>query len=194
MKKNILLLAYFFLIAFSVRADFGIWASAVYINTNGTSQFYSTQLLNDPNSISTINFGSNLGTFQANSNTLSILGAELKTFRSDGGNVCGGNVYFTVYPVGARPVTPTFTGIGLNFLCDCNGGNFNTCGGGTCTDGRDQKWQRMDQANDLTQLAVGDYTLELYYEISGNASTNTCNEFRYDSDFSNNYKANFSSG
>lgn len=192
MKKYILLFSLFLIGTISARADFGIWASAVYINTNGTSQFYSTQLLNDPNSIGTVNFGSNLGTFQANTNTLSILGAELKTFRSDGGNVCGGNIYFTVYPVGARPGSPTFNAIGMNFLCDCNGGNFNSCGGGTCTDGRDQKWQRIDQATDLTQLAVGDYTLELYYEISGNASPNSCTESRFDSDFGNNYKANFS--
>ncbi len=192
MKKYLLSLFAFISILQSSRAEFGVWASAVYLNVGGTSQFYSTYLLNDPNSIGTVNFTGILGSFAQNSNALTLRGAEIKTFKDNGGNVCGGILYYTVYPVGARPASPVFTGVGLDFYCDCaSDGTFNACGGGTCTNGRDQKWQKIDQTNDLTQLASGDYTLELYYQISGAATTNTCGETRYDSNSGNNYTANF---
>ncbi|UEG48919.1 hypothetical protein LK994_09745 [Ferruginibacter lapsinanis] len=192
MKKYLLLLFTFFLFVFSSKAEFGIFASAVYINVNGSSQFYNTQL-NGINSIGTVDFGGNLGSFTANTGTLSLRGAEIKTFKDPGSNVCGGTLYYTVYPKGNRPVSPTFTAIGLGFYCDCNGdGTFNSCGGGTCTIGRDQKWQKVNDSKDLTQLSAGDYTLELYYQIPGSSSSSSeCGEFRFDSNLGNNYTADF---
>lgn len=190
--KKVLLTLFSTIYLFTAQAGFGIWASAVYINVNGTSQFYSTSLLNDPNSIGSVNFGSNLGTFLSNSGNLLINGAEIKTYKDNGGNVCGGVLYYTVYPKNNRPGSPVFTPITLNFLCDCSGGNFNSCGGGACTHGKDQKWQKMDHAGDLTQLGTGDYVLELYYQISGSNTSGNCDEFSYESNGGGNFTAEFS--
>ncbi|MES2430842.1 MAG: hypothetical protein V4556_07875 [Bacteroidota bacterium] len=192
MKKNLLLIIAIFLFNFCVKADFGIWASGVYLDVNGSAQFYSTLLQNDPNSIGTVNFGGSLGTFVANSGTLNLRGAEIKTYKSNGGNVCGGFVYYTVYPQGARPGSPVFSPISLGFFCDCSGGTFGGgCGGGSCTDNSDQKWQTVNQSNDLTALADGTYTLELYYQIPGSATSGSCLDTAYDSNGGNNYTANF---
>ncbi len=182
-------------IAFFVQtstAEFGAWASAIYLNTNGTSKFYSTLLQGDPNSIGTTNYGGLLGSFEAGSGDFSIRGAEIKTYKNNGGNVCGATLYYTVYPQGARPASPVFSPITLNFYCDWGSdGTFNSCGGGTCTNGSDQKWQKVDQSIDLTQYAVGTYVLELYYQLSGSATSGGCNEDRYDSNSGNNYTATF---
>lgn len=194
MKKYLLLFFTFFVFIFSSKAEFGIYASAVYINVNGTSQFYCTQILaGNTSAIGLVNFdGNNLGSFVANTATLTLRGGEVKTFRDNNGNVCSGKLFFTVYPQGARPVSPVFTAVNLDFFCDCNGdATFNSCGGGPCTIGRDQKWQTVNQANDLTQLTEGNYTLEIYYQVNGDPTSNVCTVDRFDSNFGANYKANF---
>ncbi|MGG9971731.1 hypothetical protein ACQ33O_08040 [Ferruginibacter sp. SUN002] len=189
MRKNLLLLFTFFTLIQSSKADYGIWASGIYLKVNANPfEFYSTLLQNNPNSIGSVNFGGDLGAFQQNSGTLVIGGAEIKTFRN-GGNVCGGVLRYTIYPRGARPVSPVFSPINLNFFCDCSGGTF--CGGGTCTDGVDQKWQTVGQNIDLTQTTQGLYTLEIYYECSGASSGGGCAETNYDGNSGNNYKADF---
>lgn len=189
MKKILLLL--FILFNLSANADFGIWASGVYLNTNGSSQFYAALLQNDPNSIGTANFNGSLGSYVENSGTFTLRGAEIKTFKNNGGNVCGGVMYYTVYPQGARPASPVFSPINLNFLCNCSGGTFNSCGGGACTDNSDQKWQTIDQTIDLTQNTVGTYTIEVYFQIPGSATSGACDETSYDSNGGFNYTADF---
>lgn len=195
MKKFLLSVLCSIFFAGLLKAEFGVWASAIYLNVNGTSQFYNTQQLSpgNANAIGSVNFGANLGNFGYNSGLLKIGGAEIKTFRDNNGNVCGGTLYYTTYLQGNRPASPVFTPITLNYYCDCSGNAFSSCGGGPCTDGKDQKWQNVLDATDLTTMAAGNYTLEVYYRISGNPTTNTCDQFRYDNNSNNatNYTANF---
>jgi hypothetical protein len=192
MKKLILSIVLVFIFLGNSKAQFGIFASATYINTNGTSQFYNTtDLQPDPNAIGTLNLqNANFGTYTQNSNSLSILGAEIKTFKNTNGNVCSGDMYYTVYPVGNRPVNPFFNDVPLAFYDDCSGGAFPT--GGPCSAG-DQKWRNISQAIDLTNNTPGTYTLELYYQANG-TNDGTCGDFIvYDNNNTNpvNYTATF---
>lgn len=193
--KKIVLHIFGLALFISAKAEFGVWASAVYLNVNGTAQFYNNQPLSpDPNAIGAINFSGSLGNFGINSGLLKIGGAEIKTFKNNNGNVCGGTLFYTVYQQGNRPGSPVFSQINLGFFCNCSGGNFNSCGGGGCTDGSDQKWQNVSQNIDLTTMAAGNYTLEIYYSISGHPTNNgACDQTRFDNNGNNptNYTANF---
>ncbi len=193
MKKTQLTILLFFTLIFSARAEFGIWASAVYLNVNGSPQFYNTQKqVGNPNAIGPVDFGANLGSFGANGGLLKIGGAEINTSKTSGGNVCGGTLYYTVYLQGSRPAVPAFSAISLGFFCNCNGGSFSTCGGaGSCNNASDQKFQNVSQSVDLTAFANGNYTLEIYYAASGEPSSTGCTQVRLDNNAGNNYTVNF---
>ena len=190
MKRFLLIILVFIISSISAQAEFGIWASAIYLQVNGSSQFYNTQLLTgDPNAIGPVNFGGNLGTFGQNSGSLKIQGAENKTFKNNGGNVCGDTLFYTTYLQGFRPASPVFSKIIIGFYCDCNGGIF-PCGGGTCSNG-DQKWQNVLQNIDLTTSPIGNYTLEIYYAASGDPLAGLCSQTHFDSNNGQNYVANY---
>ena len=71
----------------------------------------------------------------------------------------------------------------LPFFDNCGSGSFPTSGG-PCNTG-DQKWQRVVADGttipyspvDLTAFPPGNYTIQVYYDISGSsASTSACDE------------------
>ncbi|MFN5417141.1 MAG: T9SS type A sorting domain-containing protein [Flavobacteriia bacterium] len=175
--------------------NFGDFASAVYIKNCTTTQFYNTTGtgVNCINTTCTTVFqGTNFGSFNQNSNGLSLLGGEIKTFKNAGANVCGGNLNYTVYLTGSRPGSPTFTQINLGFFSNCCTTSF-CVGGGPCG-GNDQKWQTTNHNFDLTNRAAGNYTLEIYYDYSGNyGATSGCPDTRYinNGGSSTNYTATF---
>jgi hypothetical protein len=192
MKK---LCLYFLLVSGPLASfcQFGIFASAIQLTTDGGTNktFYNTnKLLGDPNAIGPINFGGSLGSFAKNDGKLRVTGGELKSFRTSNDNVCGGNVNYRVYPTGSTPGQLPFTQIGLGFFANCNNGMF-ADGKGPCS-ATDQKWQNVAASNDLTNMEPGDYTLEVYYDLSGkNGNTTACDETAYDSDNSRNYFMTF---
>lgn len=172
-------------------AQFGSFASAVYMSTdNGlTKNWYNTQkLTGDVNAIGSQNFGGNMGSFASLSGGLQLNGGEIKSFRGSADNVCGGKLYYRVYTAGNAD--GPFTLLSLPFFANCSAGVF-TDGKGPCSP-TDQKWQAVNASIDLTNRAAGNYTLELYFEVSGKInSTDGCDQIAFDSDFGNNYKANF---
>lgn len=111
--------------------------------------------------------GINLGT----PSSLVLNGGEVKTFKNNGGDVFGAEIFYNVHPAGSGP--GPFTGIPLPF--DSNlGGN------------GDQKWQQaLAGTNILSGLAPGNYELEVYWKITSNLG-----DF-FDSNFGNNIKASF---
>lgn len=172
--------------------NFGSFASAMYIEVNGSTQFYNCDAHNTVNAIGSIQYIGNLGTFVQGSGLLIIRGAEIKTWKGNNANVCTPLLYYRVYPVGSP--SGSFENFNINYFCNCSGGAF-VCGGGPCG-GNDQKWQTPGSGSglniDLTSFSVGTFELEVYFEIPGNNNgTSGCQDVNYDSNGGSNYKMTF---
>ena len=153
-------------------------ASAVWLTNCATSNFFNTigsgtDIIGPIGNVFT---NSNLGTYVQNSNTFILRGAEVKTFKSPTANVCSARLNYRVYPAATTP--GTFQIMDLPLFESCTGSTYPT--GGPCSTG-DQKWQRV-VANgtttpyspvNLTTYAPGNYVLQVYYDISGSASSTT---------------------
>jgi gliding motility-associated-like protein len=155
------------------QIPFGPFASAVFLGTcrQPAGSFFNTtgegaNLIDQNNKTFTDTF---FGTYIQNSGALVLKGAEVKTFRGENSNVCIPKMYYRIIPQGATP--GAFSDTLLNNIIDnCSGSTFPT--GGPCNV-RDQKWQRNDMSLDLTTLPPGNYTFQVYYEISGSASSSS---------------------
>lgn len=161
---------YLFLFSFMISLNFGIsqyghFASAVYIENSGVTQFYNCNAHGSPNAVGTVPFSGSLGTFTQNSGSLKIRGAEIKTWKGSSGNVCTPKLNYRITS------GSSFSQFDINFYCNCSGSSF--CGGGPCG-GNDQKWQTPGnggQTNiDLTTFSAGSYNLEVYFDVPGNSS------------------------
>jgi len=201
-----ILFAFFLLIPFiNSNAQFGLYASAVYININGSSSFYNNTAPGLGQDIGSVSFqGANFGVFEQNTGNLKIIGSEIKTFKGVSDNVCSGTMNYTVYPVGARPVSPVFSSVVLGFYSDCFAptcgsffGSYTVLSGGGCCSAGDQKWQNpgtgLPVNIDLTNNTPGVYTLEVYYDYTGQDGGNGCGTTKYDNNNNNpvNYTAGF---
>lgn len=176
----------------SCANNFGEFASAVSLQTctSGTSGFYNTTGTGANIIQPGRDFTGTLGTFFQNSSGLQLDGAEIKTFKNAGANVCEPQVFYVVYPTGSRPATPVFSPLTLKYKAGCPGPSSSFEDGfGPCNSTNDQKWQYssiaspypggpyLDANIDLTAQAPGSYTLEVYYSIPGsNTSTSGCND------------------
>src|SRR5574343_855185 len=93
------------------QASIGIYESYVILNLNGAGNtFYDLNAA----TANTDFQGANLGTF-TQAQTLVLAGAQNKTFKCNGGNVTGGNVYYRVYSVTATPGSVN-TAIPMSFV------------------------------------------------------------------------------
>lgn len=205
MIRRFLLFAFLFAPVCSMYAQFGLYASAAYISRNGSNAFYNNTSPGLGQNIGSLDFqGSNFGSFPANTGLLKILGAEIKTYKGPSDNVCSGTMYYTVYPTGSRPLSPVFSSVNLGFFSDCFApvcgsffGAFNSGSGGCCSAG-DQKWQTPGSGSpvdiDLTNFAPDNYTLEVYYQFTGEDGGSGCGTTKYDNNSNNptNYTLTFS--
>ena len=182
MRKTISIL--FLLTTFLVVGqNFGDFASAIYLNNCGTTQFYNTSgsganCINP--TCATVFDGTNYGSFNQNSNGLQIKGGEIKTWKNACcGNVCSARMNYVIYTTGLRPGSPVFTVMNLPFKCGCGGATF-TDGLGPCG-GSDQKWSTVTAGPvDLTNRAPGNYTVEIYFDYSGDDGSNSgCGTTKY---------------
>ena len=166
-----------------VNCEFNTFASAAMLKICGaTSRFYNitgsgTNLINPSSPAG--DFMTDLGTFIQNSGALIFYGGELKTSKTVTANVCVPIMHYNVHPKGA--VAGLFEELKLNDkIGNCSSGTFDF-GGGPCKAG-DQKWQNVVAVNgglgeNLTTLPLGDYVLEVYYEVPGSSNTTTkCDE------------------
>ena len=177
----------------TVAANFGDFASAIGISTNGgtSTSFYNTTGA-AANLIGSSTFtAANLGSFTPSSGSLKLTGAEIKTWKTTG-NVCGGTLYYVVYTTGARPAVPVFQSFAIPYKVGCGGTSF-TDGFGPCS-GNDQKWSTVAQSIDLTAYAAGNYTIEAYYAYTGSETSSGCGVTQYLNNSCNNYTATFSLG
>ena len=182
-----------------IVCDLNIYASAVWMQdctTTGDGKFFNTtgagtDLINPDGS----NFAINYGVHVQNSASLLLRGAEIKTQKSGSSNICDARMNYRVFPTATVP--GAFTPWNLPFYSDCNTtlGVFNV-GGGPCSTGQ-QKWQCVSQAGctpalDLTTLAPGQYTIQVYYDINGSFTTTTgCTDNLVLNNGGNYYVANF---
>lgn len=192
MKKLLLSTLTFLLISLSYGADFGIWASAIRLNVNGSSAFYNTKYLSGPAAIGDTNLTGFLGVFGNHTGTLIIEGAEIKTFKETGSNICGATLYYAIYRVGSRPEFPAFKSVNLSAYCNCINNSFSNCDAGPCNSStNDHIWQKVNQNIDLTTYPIGNYTIEVYYQLKGETATTGCSQYRSDNNEGLNYTAEF---
>jgi len=205
MIKKFIVLILLSIPAAHLFAQFGLYASAVYIHNVGSNSFYNNTAPGLGQDIGSLTFqGTDLGIFEQNSGNLKLVGSEVKTFKGIADNVCSATLNYTVYLTGARPASPIFTAIGLGFYSDCFApacgsffGSFDLAAGGGCCSDRDQKWQNPGfgvAANiDLTNNLPGAYTLEVYYSYTGQDGGGGCTTTKYDNNNNNptNYTASF---
>ncbi|GAA4393169.1 hypothetical protein GCM10023186_44490 [Hymenobacter koreensis] len=150
----------------------GIFEGYVIVSANGgTNTYYDLNGTTQNTQTANPDFnGGNLGTFVFGE-TLTLRGAQLKTFKNSGDDVTGAQLQYRIYPGSSG--TGSFTAINLPFdqNLPANG---------------DQQWQQSAATvNLLAGLPSGTYTLEVYGEISTNSGA------RFYSDGGANYKATF---
>ncbi|WP_320814681.1 gliding motility-associated C-terminal domain-containing protein [Flavobacterium sp.] len=156
---------------------FGTIASAVLIdncNTSASGEFFNTTSGSQTiGAVSNVFPNSNLGTYVQASGNLMFNGAELRTFKTVTTNVCSARLNYRVYPAATAP--GVFTIVNLPLLESCTAGTYPT-GGASCND-RDQRWQFVSAALDLTANTPGNYIIEVYYDVTGdNDSTSQCDD------------------
>jgi large repetitive protein len=187
----------------SMAQSFGPYASAVWITDCNTNNFFNTSNSRTPAHL----IGPAANTFEnrdfgihtQNSGTLILRGGEVKTFKGAASNVCSARMYYRVYLASGTP--GAFASIDFPFFENCNVGLSQfSVSGGPCGVG-DQKWQRVIPNGatvpfapvNLTNFAPGNYVLEVYYDVTGSAtSTTLCNETIVLNNGGANYRANFS--
>nr|MCU0325002.1 hypothetical protein [Spirosomataceae bacterium] len=174
--NKIIKLAFFVYQLFYINnalADAGIFAGAVQLKVNSTTQFYNAHpLAGNGSAISGVNLSS-LGSFTRNSGNLAITGAEIKTFKNNnngGGNVCNGTLFYQVRDNANNVVAGTFGTLNIPFFDNCSGGAFPT--GGSCGT-NDQKWQATGGNINLTNLSAGSYSLEIWFSATGSTTSNS---------------------
>lgn len=185
------------LTTFAQGQSFGTSASAVWISDCNGSDYYNTSGLIGP--ATNVFTNKNFGTHTQNSGTLILRGGEVRTFKTPGvANVCSVQMYYRIYLQSA--VAGSFNGIDLPLVDNCNVPTNLFPSGGSCVTG-DQKWNLIIADGtttpyapvDLTQLAAGNYVLEVYYDVKGSSTTTTlCDETKTLNNSGSNYKAFFS--
>jgi gliding motility-associated-like protein len=191
------------------NCTFSGYASAVWIDdctnqANADGEFYNisgtgTDIINQTpdRDFNTRNYG----TFASNSSQLLLRGGEVKTIKNNGvSNVCTPKLLYRVYQTGSpNGVFQPVGGWDIAFRanCDTGLGNFSPFSNAPCNNPGQQIWQCVTQAGcnpsvDLTAFPAGNYTLEVYFEVPGSATTNNqCNELFLINNGGSNYTATF---
>lgn len=117
--------------------------------------------------------GASLGSFDSTLDDLD-LGGQQKSFKNNSSDVTGHFLSWVIYETGNRPGAPGFSDIGYSF--QWNNGDFGAPIG--LNNAGDQQWGTDVQGSngtdgaasiDLSSLANGNYTLELFSRITTNS-------------------------
>jgi hypothetical protein len=190
-----------FLTASTQAQSFGTTASAVWLTDCNQSNYFNTTgsgtgLIGPiANVFTNVDFGAHT----RNSGSLILRGGEVRTSKTPGAaNVCSVRMYYRVYLQSGAPGAFNSITLPLSENCDVPSSLFPS--GGSCAAG-DQKWNRVINNGqttpyapvNLTTYAPGNYTLEVYYDVTGSStSTTLCDETSVLNNGGNNYKASFS--
>ncbi len=169
MKLKQLIVAVAIFAAGNATAASFIFESYGIIKINASTSYYDMQATSGNPDLQGASFG-NLN--PSVGNTLTLVGGEIKTFKDGGSDVTGAFFDYRVFKVGDTP--GSFIEFGLPF--DSN------------ISGTDQKWDKTDQnANLLTGLSNGNYTLEVFARATATGPTQT----HFSNNGGANYKASF---
>ncbi|MBU3714067.1 MAG: T9SS type A sorting domain-containing protein [Ferruginibacter sp.] len=167
---------------FTVKNDdqAGIFESYAILNIDNTGNTYYN--LQAPGTSTNADFdGLDLGDF-CSGKTLTLSGAQNKTYRCGFNDILNGLLYYRIYPSGTTP-TGSFTKVDLGFSTE-NPSPVNP----SCLD---QVWEKADASIDLLSgLSAGEYILEIYTQADYNYGP--CSSVYYINKSGVNYKAKFS--
>jgi hypothetical protein len=135
----------------------GIYESYIVLNINNTGISWFDLNANTSNQ----DFqGANLGNFEPGVSSLILKGGQNKTYKCNGGDVTGGNLFYRVY-VTSNNSPGNFNSIVFGWSSNDLGG----CGG-------NQTWQTINNSIDiLSGLNAGEYYLEVYNNATGQPAT-----------------------
>ncbi|MDN5328261.1 MAG: hypothetical protein PWP35_48 [Bacteroidales bacterium] len=179
MKKILTLFSLGIFVPFAIMAQqWGFWdndRSYIWFQENANVNTYS--IWNGaPGTFHNHNFGT-----LSYGDVLTINGYDTKTWKNEGagGDVTGCEYFYTIYPTGNRPPSPVFISMGGGWI-----ENLPNPG--------DQKWGNHSvNANILSGLPSGDYTIEIYGKITGKDCGSCPSYDQFDSNGGNNYLAYF---
>lgn len=184
----------FILFSLNIYAqNFGEFASAVFVGECYSETFYNTSgsganCINP--SCGVLFNGYNFGSYIQNSGELYIRGAEIKTWKNAGGNVCGATLHYRVYPAGSP--SGAFSSFNIPFKSNCCGAVF--CDGLGGCGGNDQKWsiETLTPSVDLTAFAPGNWSVEVFISYTGDDfSSGGCAGTKYVNNGGSNFVADF---
>ncbi|MBA2499579.1 MAG: gliding motility-associated C-terminal domain-containing protein [Chitinophagaceae bacterium] len=185
----------------SLGQSFGAHSSAILLTNCTQSSFYNisgtgTHLIGPVDNLFP---GADLGMYTQNSGGLIIRGAEIRSFKTPGvANICNVRMYYRTYLASAAP--GSYNSIDIPLVENCDVPNSVYASGGSCVDG-DSKWSIVIPDGetipyapvDLTAMAQGNYILEVYFELTGSATTTTaCDEINMVNNGGDNFKASYS--
>ncbi len=160
-----------------VSADSCLISSYANVTSNASAEWYGLVDLG----ASTTDFqGVALGTFDLATDSLSLTGGQVSTFKGDSSDVFSANLSYRVYPVAGS--APSFSNLNLSFSSNSP---VTDAGGNVFSGSGDQKWETLTSIDLLSGLTNGDYLLEVF------ASASTSDGDKFHSNFGNNYKATF---
>lgn len=151
----------------TLHAASGIFQTYVILDENGGGNAYYAGGINSDGatSFNGLDFGT--------PTSFILKGGEVKTFKNDGSDVTGAQIFYRVFKQGGT--VPNFTGLNLPF--DSNLGS-----------NGDQKWDEIAENIDVLALATdgnGTYVLEVFWEAFSSDGSH------FDSDGGNNFEATF---
>lgn len=174
MLKRILLGLFALVFATPLFAGWGIFQTYAVIDAGDGNTFRAGGANSDGAGVfNTYHYG-----FFNTNDTFVLNGGEIKTFKNGSGNVCGGEIFYTVYK--SCEGSGTFSSVNIPYNGELGGG--------------DQRWQNTSaNVNLLSGLSDGDYVLEVFWRISGDDSGG-CTGEQFDSSGGANFKAFFTVG
>ena len=163
--------------AYFTIADAGFNSSFAVFGINGTNSSYCMLNNTTCGTNGSLN-GASLGSFVQNSGSLILKGAEHNVFKCFTANITATALNYRVYSAGNA--SGSYTRVGIDFITgDGSFSNSNGCGGA------DQRWRDVQENINLTTLTPGNYTIEVYSELTTNGGA------RFLSNSGANYKASF---
>lgn len=168
MRKNLIVALVTLASSASVFGASGIFGTYVGINPDGSGNTWYGAQQPGPNTVTAFN-NANLGTFDINTDSLTISGFQVLTYKNGSSDVTGANLYYRVYETGSTPgafITQT-----ANFLSNAT---FTDAAGNTFSSGGDQMWGQsagsisLNVLNGISVTSSTEYRLELYWDATTN--------------------------
>lgn len=159
-----------------VFAASGIFGTYIGINPDGAGNTWYGAQQPGPTTITAFN-GANLGTFDINTDTLTISGFQVLTFKNGISDVTGASLRYRVYETGTV-LPPGFLTQSAAFLSNAT---FTDAAGNQFTAGGDQMWGQnagsisLNVLNGINVTSSTQFRLEVFWQASSSDGTHFSN-------------------